>query len=156
MAQVIYLDATVTPSGVAPMDDQQAAAARARGDGWRAALPQVPLDADGERSPEEVAWINARLRQQQLQPYTEAVRRTDPTAAALPRTFVRFTRGTDPKLEASLAQARSEGWSCLSLDLPHIAIVTDPREIAAVLLALAAGHAPLDAARPAGTPQPRR
>jgi len=86
----------------------------------------------------DVRWLVARLGPQSFKTMTEPVRRTNPAAAWLPRTFIRCTHDprSDSPLEsaAQIARAPGSGWRYRELATGHDAMVTAPRELADLLL----------------------
>jgi hypothetical protein len=73
-----------------------------------------------------------------LGPHEEAIRLTGAHARVRRRAYIRCNRPPLPGLEGSAEKARSGGWPCFELPTGHDAMVTMPRELADVLLQLAA------------------
>ena len=152
LAHLVYLDAFVP-------DDRQAlvdlippegrhsfeARVRAEGDGWhlpsRLPVPwEVAVREDYRVTDEaDVRWMVARLGPQPFKTMTEPVRRINPAAAALPRTYVRCTQYASPAFDRFAESARQPGsrWRCRELATSHDAMVTMPRELADLLLEVA-------------------
>jgi hypothetical protein len=81
----------------------------------------------------------ARLDPHPYATMTEAVRRANPTAAALPRTYVRCALVPHPHFDrfAATAKRAGSGWRYREVASGHDAMVTAPHEVAALLLELA-------------------
>jgi len=97
---------------------------------WATFLPQAWQVTDEA----DLAWALPRLRPTPFGHFTRAVRRSDPAAAALPRTFIRCTRWPHPGFDryAKLA-GETRGWRLRHLDVPHLPYLTHPAELVAAL-----------------------
>jgi pimeloyl-ACP methyl ester carboxylesterase len=154
LAQLVYLDAFVPEDGqalvdiMAPEPQQRAAMeerVRTEGHGW--SLPSLrpgpwePFLREHWRITDEadLRWIMARLDPHPYATMTEAVRRANPTAAALPRTYVRCALVPHPHFDrfAATAKRAGSGWRYREVASGHDAMVTAPHEVAALLLELA-------------------
>lgn len=136
IAQLVYLDAYVPKDGESLADqlgpDITAAleqTAQAEGDGWR--LPHVPPDAD-------------RRTDQPLQAIYTPVPVQNPAAAAIPRTFIYCTQGTQDigplhlPIDQAAEEARtSDAWSYYELVTGHMPMWTATQELVHLLLELA-------------------
>jgi pimeloyl-ACP methyl ester carboxylesterase len=151
LAHLVYLDAFVPADGQSMLDlgpperrPNMEARVRAEGDGWRLpSLQPVPWeqfvrDVYLVTDEAEVAWLAARLGPQPFQTMTEPVRAANPEAAALPRTYIRCLQYPNPAFDGFAEQARQpgSGWRYHTLPTSHDAMVTLPRELAALLLAI--------------------
>ncbi|MEZ4866269.1 MAG: alpha/beta fold hydrolase [Caldilineaceae bacterium] len=141
LAHLVYLDAFVPGDGQSLFDtipDHGAAMkkiAEDSGDGWK-----VPLDKAtfGVTDEVDIAWMSTRITAQPLRSFTEPVRLTDPTALALPRSYV-LCRQEEPSLFAPFAeQAQRIGWGYHALMTGHDAMITEPEMLASILLEIAA------------------
>jgi pimeloyl-ACP methyl ester carboxylesterase len=150
IAHLVFLDAFVPSDGqsmldVIPPDRRPALEAfvQKEGDGWllpRFAPPpwkklvtetwQVTEDAD-------LNWILPRLRPTPFGHFREPVKRRNPAAERLPRTYVR-TQWPHPGFDR-YAQAASEtaGWQSRQIASSHLPYITHPIELAALLLEVA-------------------
>jgi pimeloyl-ACP methyl ester carboxylesterase len=154
LAQLIYLDAFVPEAGQALVDilapDPQLRTAmeervRSEGDGW--SLPSLrpgpwePFLREAWRITDEadLHWVMARLDPQPYATMTEAVRRANPAAATLPRTYVRCALVPHPHFDRFAATAKRSGseWRYRELASGHDAMITAPREVADLLSELA-------------------
>ena len=151
IANVVYLDAFVPEDGqsmfeIIPPDRKPAMEAliQNEGQGWllpRFAAPpwetfvpaawQVTDEAD-------LRWVLPRLVPTPVGHFTQPVRRSNPIAEKLPRTYVRCSHLRHPGFDRYADAARRlSGWSCHELPAPHLPFITHPRELAAVLVAVA-------------------
>jgi pimeloyl-ACP methyl ester carboxylesterase len=147
IAHLVFLDAFVPVDGqsmldVIPPDRQPALEAfvRKEGDGWL--LPrfapqpwkklvtevwQVTQDAD-------LDWILPRLRPTPFGHFREPVKRKNPAAEKLPRTYIR-TQWPHPGLDRYAAAAsEAAGWQSRRIASSHLPYITHPKELAALLL----------------------
>ena len=133
LAHLVYLDAYVPRDGESLLDmlgpDAAAfieQAAQAYGDGWR--IPHDPPDAP-RRTPHP------------LKTGQQPVSLTNPSAAALPRTFIYCTQDKEAMgpvgapITQAAERARSDGrWRYRELQTGHSPWETAPRELASLLL----------------------
>jgi pimeloyl-ACP methyl ester carboxylesterase len=162
IGHLIYLDAFVPDDGqclldLVPADRRAAMEAQveSEGDGWLlprfAATPwdQFIPQAWQVTNPADLAWMLARLRPTPFGQFTTGVRRGNPAAVQLPRTYIRCTRwphaGFDRHAQAA---EQTTGWRLHRLDASHLPYITSHGQLAAMLLELAA-DAP--APRPLGS-----
>jgi pimeloyl-ACP methyl ester carboxylesterase len=102
------------------------------GKGWF--LPAGPVRTDGVPFPEGTA--------QPIKTYETRLTVRDPQAATLPRTYVYCTKSPDgwavkPVIAACAARAREAGWAYHELPTSHAVFATMPKELTAILAALA-------------------
>ena len=148
IGRLVYLDAFVPEDGqclldLVPPDRRPAmeALVAAEGAGWL--LPRFAA-APWERFVPEVwqvtdaadlRWVLARLAPTPFGHFTEPVRRGNPAAEALPRTYIRCLQWPHPGFDHYAdAARRTAGWRCRELTTPHLPYVTHPRELVALLL----------------------
>jgi pimeloyl-ACP methyl ester carboxylesterase len=151
LAHLVYLDAFVPEDGqsmldLGPPERREAMPRRVReeGDGWLLpSLVPVPWeqfvrDVYLVTDEAEVAWLTARLGPQPFKTFTDPVSATNPAAAALPRTYIRCRDYPNPAFDRFAAQAATpgSGWRHHLLPTSHDAMVTMPRELATLLLAI--------------------
>jgi pimeloyl-ACP methyl ester carboxylesterase len=148
VAHVVYLDAFVPEDGQAILDlvpaERRAAfeaLARDEGDGWQVPRfapppwPRIVREMWGVEDEADAAWLIERLRPTPIGHFRDPVRRGDPEAERLPRTYIRCTAFPHPGMDRFAAAARrTPGWSCRELAAPHHAAITHPQEVAALLL----------------------
>jgi pimeloyl-ACP methyl ester carboxylesterase len=130
LAHLVYLDALVPQDGQSGLDLAGAAmSARiekrvsARGDGWR--IPPPPS------SP-------AKMTPSPFKPLTQALAVKNPAAARIPRTYIYCTQTGAESLDLIAARVRAEGWRYHEVEADHMAMVTAPKAVAAILLEIAA------------------
>jgi len=96
--------------------------ARTQGDGWLLPPP-----------PEAPPRMTAHLWRPMLQPLAIA----NPVAAALPRTFIYCTGSAFDDIGRSAARARATRWRYRELLTDHMAMMTMPHALVALLLEVA-------------------
>jgi pimeloyl-ACP methyl ester carboxylesterase len=147
LAHLVYLDAFVPEDGQATIDlitfSRQAWEARVRteGHGWLIpSLQPVPWDEfvrDVWRVTDEAdrRWMVARLGPTPFKTFTDPVRRRNPAAEKLPRTYIRCRLHLSAAFDRFAEMARrTAGWRYRELASAHEAFVTMPRELAELLL----------------------
>ena len=152
LRHLVYLDAFVPEDGqglvdFVPPDLWRPLEARvhAEGDGWKlpslAPIPwEVYLRAAWQITDEvDLQWMVARMSPQPFKTFTEPVRRTNPAAQALERTYIRCLQYPSPYFDtaAEVAQQPASGWRYRELATSHDAMVTMPRELADLLMEVA-------------------
>lgn len=145
LAQLIYLDADVPRDGDTSSPPSYHATkreqARAYGDGWRYPPPAVVYDLPDELPEATRQWITARYTWDLLKLRVEPIRLAGPTPD-LPTTYIRCTIGYDPEDDINKredARLRSEpAWQVRKLHASHAAGWTHPREVAGLLMEIAA------------------
>jgi pimeloyl-ACP methyl ester carboxylesterase len=151
VAHLVYVDAFVPADGQATIDllppnVQQELKSRvtAEGHGWL--LPSLrPISWDEMvrdvwRVTDEADrhWLVARFCPTPFKTFTDPVRRRNPAADKLPRTYIRCRQHASPAFDRHAEMARrTEGWRYQELDAAHLPFVTMPRELAALLLEIA-------------------
>lgn len=150
LAHLVYLDAFVPDDGQATIDLTPAprpaweARVRAEGYGWLVpTFRPLPWD-DLLRDVWQVTdaadrrWMGERLGPTPFKTFTDPVRRTNPAAAALPRTYIRCVQFAHPAFDRFAELARqTAGWRSRELASNHEPFVTAPRELADLLLEIA-------------------
>ena len=148
IAHVVYLDAFVPEDGqslfdIVPSERRQPMheLVQKEGDGWlvpRFAPPQwekfVP-EAWHITDQSDLRWVLPRLTATPLGHFTEPVRRINTAAERLPRTYIRCTVFPNPIFDryAEIAQSGA-GWQHRELATSHLPFVTNPLELANVLM----------------------
>jgi hypothetical protein len=99
-------------------------------------------DLWGVTSDDDVNWMLARLEPTPFRHFTDPLKRTNPAAVDVDRTFIRcrqFQLGKHPAFDrhAKMAQ-QTAGWRYRELATPHLPYITHPAEVAELLLDLAA------------------
>jgi pimeloyl-ACP methyl ester carboxylesterase len=152
LRHLVYLDAFVPEDGQAMLDlmtpDRRPgmeARVRAEGEGWRLpSLRPVPWEQFvredyGITDEAEVRWMVERLCPHPFGTMTEPVQLKNRAGMAVPRTYIRCTKGHSPQFDgyAEAARRPGSGWRCHELSTPHDAMITMPRELTRLLLDLA-------------------
>ena len=152
LAHLVYLDAFVPEDGQASVDlanfPPGALEARARSEGFGWLLPSLrPLPWDElvrdiweVKDEADRRWMVERLRPTPFKVFTDRVRRTNPAAEALPRTYIRCLHNTPmPAFDRFADLAKSTpGWQYRELDTAHEPFITHPQELADLLLEVSA------------------
>jgi pimeloyl-ACP methyl ester carboxylesterase len=147
IARLVFLDAFVPTDGqsmldVIPPDRRPAMEAfvQKEGDGWL--LPRFAPPPWEKLVPEawqvtegaDLDWILPRLRPTPFGHFKEPVRRKNPAAENLPRTYIR-TQWPHPGLDRYAAAAsETAGWQSRRIASSHLPYITHPGQLAALLL----------------------
>jgi pimeloyl-ACP methyl ester carboxylesterase len=147
LAHVVYLDAFVPEDGQATIDlitfPREAWEKRVRTEGYGWLIPglqPVPWDqfardvwkitGDADRQ-----WLVSRLRPTPFKTFTDPVRRRNPAAAKLARTYIRCRQHPSPRFDGFADMAKkTPGWRLREMDAAHEPFVTAPRELTDLLL----------------------
>jgi pimeloyl-ACP methyl ester carboxylesterase len=139
LAQLVYLDATVPRDGQSYLDcdspevkawlDEEV---QKSGDGWR--LMPMPMRDFGIIDEADQQWADSKTTPHPYKTFQDPVHFNAETVAALPRTYIACI-GDKPRGEEKRSEA--EGMTYLELSTGHMAMITAPQELAALLLALA-------------------
>jgi pimeloyl-ACP methyl ester carboxylesterase len=148
LSRLIYLDAFAPEDGQATIDllpptrrREMEALVRAEGYGWL--LPRLlPMPWDGilrdvwrVTDEADLRWMLARLCPTPFKTFTDPVRRRNPAAEKLPRTYIRCLQHQSPVFDRHAETARrTAGWRYRELASFHHPAVTTPRELAKLLL----------------------
>lgn len=143
VARLVHLDANVPRDGEAFFDGWSPegraaveAEVRAGGEGWRWPMPADLGPAASGLADGDLRWLRARAVGHPLGTLTQPLPLTDPAAAAIPTTYVQCTAAGAP-VPGVVEQARAErGWSVRTLPTGHWPMVSMPRELAELLLAV--------------------
>jgi pimeloyl-ACP methyl ester carboxylesterase len=152
LAHLVYLDAFVPADGQAMMDiipperrQGMEQRVQAEGKGWLLpSLAPAPWDQflreawritdDADRG-----WMLARLTATPFKVFTDPVRRSNPAAEKLARTFIRCLQWPNPMFDRYAETARrTTGWRYRELPTSHEPFVTHPEELANLLAEAAA------------------
>jgi pimeloyl-ACP methyl ester carboxylesterase len=148
LSRLVYLDAFVPEDGQAIIDllapnrrQEMETLVRTEGYGWL--LPRLlPAPWEGIvrdvwRVSEEadLRWMLGRLCPAPFKMFTDPVRRRNPAAEKLPRTYIRCRRHQSPVFDRHAEMARQAAdWRYRELASFHHPAVTTPRELAKLLL----------------------
>jgi hypothetical protein len=87
----------------------------------------------------DLAWILARWRPTPFGHFISPIRLANPAAEPLPRTYIRCHRWPNSTFDRHAQTAKQDPrWNLLHLDSSHLPYITNPRELAPMLLELAA------------------
>lgn len=159
LAHLAYLDAFVPEDGQALVDLLTAERrhgfeerVRTEGEGWKLPSPAPgPWDVSlrqvwGVGDEADIRWMVPRLAPHPFKTMTDPHRAGHPAAAALPRSYLRCTGFPSPAFDRTAETARrpGSGWRLRELATGHDAMVTAPRELADLLLAIATDPAAIE------------
>ena len=145
---LVYLDAYVPADGQSESDlwPAEMREARQADAAAHAGMTQPPAPAVlGISDPEMAEWVRRRWTPQPLATYTEPVPGGDARSAALRRAFIHCMGGpttTTPGFAPFAAKARADGWQVGELATGHMAMLTAPQELAAMLIEFAEANQP--------------
>jgi pimeloyl-ACP methyl ester carboxylesterase len=142
---LVYLDAYVPQDGQSEADlwppERRAIAESAEAE--TKGLAQAPSPAlFGITDPVLVEWINARVTPQPVSTYTEPVPPGNARSVDLRRVFIQCRGNPHPTPDVFgpfAAEAKAKGWEVHEIAAGHLAMLTAPRELAALLLEISAG-----------------
>lgn len=152
IAHLVYLDAFVPDDGQSVFDlvipERRRVLeelVKTEGGGWLlprfAPPPWEPIIRNmwGVTDNDDVRWMMERLTPTPVGHFRDPVRRANPAAEKLPRTYVRCTQYANPRFDAHAEMARrTAGWHYLELQAPHHPVVAMPDEVSSLLLGLEA------------------
>lgn len=148
LRRLIYLDAQI-PSNNESWADRQPEVASER---MRAALAYTasisgevpvmqftpPFDTArmlGLTKDDDIAWVNRRVTDHPLSTYLQRVEFKNPIGNGVAKTYIACTGATLRVFDASKAMARSDpAWHYVTLDSCHDCMVSDPNEVADLLM----------------------
>ena len=142
VAHLVCFDALVPRDGEGDLDllpDLRATIeedCRLNGDGWRLPPPADDALLSSWAGTADLLWLRRHLTSQPLETLQEPVHLTSPSLAGIPATYIQCTDPPVPALAASAARANELGWTSRKLATGHDAMVTMPRELADLLLAV--------------------
>jgi pimeloyl-ACP methyl ester carboxylesterase len=140
---LVYLDAYVPADGQSEADllPAEMRLARLTDATAHAGMIEPPAPAVlGITDPEMVEWVKRRWTPQPLATYTEPVQGTNASGAAPRGAFIHCMGGpttTTPGFAPFAAKARADGWQVGELATGHMAMLTAPVELTAMLIEFA-------------------
>lgn len=143
LKQVVYLDAYLPDDGQCEADlwpEDMRAAIEADDLAVRGLRQPPPPAIFGVIDPDLAAWLEARMTPQPLATYNEPVSTGGAQSGAIHHVYIQCTDGLDTaSLFAPFAEkARARGWDVHALAAGHVPMLTAPRELAHLLLDIAA------------------
>lgn len=145
IAALVYLDATVPENGqnasgqtMAEGHGEGSVAFSLPEDQWLFSAP--PPQVMGVSDPADLAWVSDKRVAHPMRALLEPLRLGRGEPRDIPRTYIRCLRhealvkffGQNP-LSASIEKAMRDGFTMRELDTGHDAMITKPRELAALL-----------------------
>ena len=148
IGQLVYLDAFVPEDGQSMLDiipperrPVMEKLVQTEGHGWLlprfAPAPWETFARESWRISDEadLRWMLARLAPTPFGHFRDPVRRRNPRAETVPRTYIRCVGWPHASFDRyAEAARRGAGWRYRELAASHIAYVTQPRDVAEVLL----------------------
>lgn len=140
IAHLVYLDAFIPRDGQSVADiittesmRRFREGAKAVGQGW--GIPPLPVERFGITSKVDIAWVKPKLVPQPIKTFEEPVRLTNPTAAALPRTFIYLKKPAMGTFDgfAKMAQS-SKDWRYYEMETGHAAMILEPKKLYKLLI----------------------
>ena len=141
LAQLIYLDALIVQSGqsalgILPPDVQIERSRTIDAEGLRMAIPSA--DKFGVFELEQVPWLMRQLTPHPINAYREALQLQHPFGNGLRKTYIAVTAPWYPPLQGVRDWLRTQAhWQWRELAAGHDAMLTSPKALATMLLALA-------------------
>jgi len=142
LRQLVYLDAHVPEDGQSQMDLWTAARreeARADLAAGRLYLPVPSAALLGVTDPGFASWLEPRMTPHPRTTYVDSVPQQTAASRALPRAYIHCTNASiipDPR-QVYATNARAAGWPVFTMATGHDAMVTQPTELARILLEIA-------------------
>lgn len=139
LASLVYLDATIGTNGqsafsLAPPEIREARMKASKEvDGTRVIFPPSATFF-GLSEPSQVQWVDRRLTPMPFKAYDSPIRLKGPPGGNVPKLFVRCTKPAIASIEDAAKSARERGWKYVEIDTGHDAMVSAPKELAAILL----------------------
>jgi pimeloyl-ACP methyl ester carboxylesterase len=137
--RLVYLDAFV-PEDAQSLYDLLSVETRAafRGtatvSGDTRVLPPPPLSRWGVTSPEDVAWMSARVRPQPEATFEQSVRLSCPPSRGRVCTYISCVSDQKPHYSETARRVRgTSGWRSRDIQSGHDPFVTHPEQLAALL-----------------------
>ncbi|MFA6615828.1 MAG: alpha/beta hydrolase [Hydrogenophaga sp.] len=140
LARLVYLDASVPLPGESwssahAEDIRRARVAAARAAGGLS-MPAPDASAFGLAGADR-DWVNRRQTPQPFKVYQQALPFDAAAVAALPRTFIDCHQPALPTIDVSRRRVREQaGWQVFEMATGHDPMVSAPRELAQLLLAI--------------------
>ena len=140
LRSLVYLDAFVPQDGermADHMSPESRNALRAAFDAGQAAYAPLPATAFGITNAADAAWANARLTPHPAGTYLQPIRLHAPLPADIRRSYVECRAPSLAVLAPTQARLRADpAWTYRQLATGHDAMITAPRELSDLLLAL--------------------
>lgn len=143
LRQIVFLDSALALSGQSLLDQLPPAARAARiasaAPSHGESIPPPTALSLGVIDPADQAWVDRRMTPQPFGTNAQGITYSGPIGNGLPITFVEFTEPVYPASKRAVAFARSQpGWRMESLATGHMAMVSAPEQLSALLMRVAA------------------
>jgi pimeloyl-ACP methyl ester carboxylesterase len=142
VAAMVYLDAFVPRNGQslhdilpAEIKEQQLAATRQTGDGWR--VPPLPADFFNV-NPADRAWVNRQCTPQSLATFQQPVRLIGHVDAIDNLSYIRASGWEGSPFGHFYEQAKQAGWMTMEIACGHVVMLDRPATLAEALTSVAA------------------
>jgi pimeloyl-ACP methyl ester carboxylesterase len=143
IAHLVYLDAFVPGDGQSLVDFQPLEVVakfkkRALTEGGGYKLPSFRAEAFGVTKEEDLAWVKPRLNPHPFKTKLDAVHLSNPTAAAIPRTYISCSNQVGgPFVQFAERFKKDKAWRYREIFTGHDAMITEPEKLADLLVELA-------------------
>jgi pimeloyl-ACP methyl ester carboxylesterase len=144
LRHVVYFDARILEPGQTPMDvslpsirEERIRTAEAFSGGL--CVPPPPAVSFGVPAGEDADWVDRHLTPHPMGTFTSTLQLNNPIGNRLPCTYVACTKPLSEQLASSRAWARARpDWGWREIATGHDAMVSAPRELADMLVEVAA------------------
>jgi pimeloyl-ACP methyl ester carboxylesterase len=139
IAGAIYLDAPMGMNGKSVFDGAPADVRKARTDaaitvkGTKAIAPPSSK-AFGLSDPAQIAWVDRRMTPMPFKSYETPLLLKGKVGGNIPKQFIHAVKPVLPNIVPSAKYARENGWGYTEIQTGHDAMVSMPKETAALLL----------------------
>jgi len=139
---LVYLDAFVVENGQSVHDTLpdapralQLELARDVGDGWK--VPPIPAEAFNV-NPTDREWVDRQCTMQPLATFQQPIRLNGRFSTPQNTTFILATGFADSPFQPFYEQARTRGWTTMTLSCGHDVMLDQPQELTEILAGIAA------------------
>jgi len=139
---LVYLDAFVVENGQSVHDTLpdapralQLELARDVGDGWK--VPPIPAEAFNV-NPTDREWVDRQCTMQPLATFQQPIRLNGRFSTPQNTTFILATGFADSPFQPFYEQARTRGWTTMTLSCGHDVMLDQPQELTDILAGIAA------------------
>ena len=144
---LVYLDAFVVENGQSVHDTLpdapralQLELARDVGDGWK--VPPIPAEAFNV-NPTDREWVDRQCTMQPLATFQQPIRLNGRFSTPQNTTFILATGFADSPFQPFYEQARTRGWTTMTLSCGHDVMLDQPQELTDILADIAAPRRPV-------------
>jgi len=144
---LVYLDAFVVENGRSVHDTLpdapralQLELARDVGDGWK--VPPIPAEAFNV-NPTDREWVDRQCTMQPLATFQQPIRLNGRFSTPQNTTFILATGFADSPFQPFYEQARTRGWTTMTLSCGHDVMLDQPQELTDILADIAAPRRPV-------------